>query len=134
MRITKKTIDELAALEQAVQAAKAALKAATTLYEQALGPVLEHVNSKAGDDQRLELTGATSVIEFGPKARKRTLVNAWAAVQQLEAVQPGLGTGSISVPLSVLDEYLRPDEMSGLLTETRGGRSVRVVVTGSAPA
>lgn len=134
MSITKKKIDELAALEEAVKAAKAALKAAETLYEKALLPVLEHVNSVATDDQRLELSGTKAVIEFGPKARKRTLVNAWAAVQRLEAVKPGLGTEHISIPLGVLDEYLRPAEREGLFTEVRGGRSVKVTVTGKAPA
>jgi hypothetical protein len=128
--ITKKSIDELAELKLKVEALQAQVKEATKLYEKALTPVLAFVATKATPDQGLQLSGVKMLLEFGKQRAVRKLLSPVEALLKLEKVEKGLGYSHISIPVSVLDKYLRPAELEGLFETEYGARSVSVTKLG----
>jgi hypothetical protein len=126
MKLTKAMVDNLASLKLRVDKLKAELKQAETVYERELKPVAEYVNSEAKPEQSLNLTGVTMLMEFGKQREVRKLVSPVEALLKLEKVEKGLGYANISIPIGVLDKYLRPGEEEGLFTSEYGARSVKV--------
>lgn len=124
---TKREIDELAELRAKVDAAKKELQAAESAYERKLRPLEEYVDARVQPDQGLKLLGKLYELDFGRKRAVRKLINPMEGLRRLEAVSPGLGFASISIPVSVFDKNLRAQEAEGLFELAYGGRSVKVV-------
>lgn len=125
--LSKRQIDELAALELRVEELKDELKTAETIYKKALAPVLKYVDDKAEPDQAMNLTGVTAMIAFGRQRVTRKLLDPVAALLKLEKRRRGLGYESISIPIATLDKWLDPDETEGMYGVEYGARSVKVV-------
>jgi hypothetical protein len=121
-------VDQLAALELRVEALKEELKTAETVYKKALAPILEYVNASIEPEQGMNLTGKTAIIEFGRQRAVRKLLDPIKALLKLERVEPGLGYKHISIPIAVLDKYLRPAEAEDLYGLEYGARNVKVTV------
>ena len=72
-----------------------------------------------------ELRGKSYVVLFGKKRETRFIKDMTEALRRLEAVRQGLGYEHISIPLKVLDEQLRADELTDLVGKSYGNRSVK---------
>ena len=127
IKVTKKTVDELAELKNAYDKANKALKAAEKKLKLAQAPVVEYLEDvlKIGAKKGAELRGLKYVLEFGAKRETRVLKDPVEALRRLEAVRQGLGFEHISIPLKVLDEELRADEITDLIGFTYGARSMK---------
>lgn len=126
-KVTKKTVDELAILKNEYDAANKALKAAEKKLKLAQAPVVEYLEDvlKIGPKKGAELRGNRFILEFGAKRETRVLKDPVEALRRLEAVRQGLGFEHISIPLKVLDEELRADEVTDLIRYEYGNRSMK---------
>lgn len=129
-RVTKNQIDQLASLKVAADLATKQANKAKKLYEAALTPVLEYLDEslKLKPLQKAELRGNRSEVDFGPCRKNRKIKDMVEALRRLEAVRQGLGFEHISIPLKVLDEELRSEELDDLVRIEYGGRSVKATI------
>ncbi|MEA3242869.1 MAG: hypothetical protein U9Q19_05435 [Pseudomonadota bacterium] len=131
-KVTKAEVDTLATLEIEVRAKKKAFQAIEKKYKLALGPILEYLDTtlKIAPDKAAEIRGKQYVMLFGAKRQQRYLKDTVEALRRLEAVRQGLGYENISIALGVLDEQLRADEVTDIIGQTYGSRSVKSTFIG----
>lgn len=129
-RVTKRIIDELANLKADFDVKNKEATAAKKKYGIALEPVLEYINDvlKVPAKKGAQLRGANSEVEFGARAEKRELKDPVEALRRLESVRKGLGYEHIAIALKVLDEQLRAEEVSDLITTHYGARRVKATI------
>lgn len=123
---TKAQIDELALLELEMKKTKEVADRAKKLYDRALAPIAEYVDTRADNEEPYGLRGTKFLVEFGKKRSTRKLLDPRTALSMLERVKKGLGFANISIPIGVLDEHLRAEETKGLYEVQYGARSVKV--------
>jgi hypothetical protein len=118
-------VDALAYAREERDRIKKELAVAEKKYQTALAPILAAVEAQAQPKQGVQLTGAAWSVELGKAREERKLIDPVQALVRLESVERGLGYRSISIPIKVLDNYLRPEEREDLFTITYGARSVK---------
>ena len=131
-KVTKADIDTLAKLELSMKEQKKLFTAAEKKYKTALEPVLTYLEEevKLAPTKGAELRGKEYILEFGAKRVQRFLKDTIEALRRLEAVRKGLGYEHISIPLKVLDEQLRADEITDIIGKDYGSRSVKATFVG----
>jgi hypothetical protein len=124
--VTKADVDVFALLEIEMRAARKAYQAIEKKYKLELGPILAYLDETgAVPNKKATIRGHKYVVEFGAKRVQRVLLDTVEALRRLEAVRPGLGYENISIALKVLDEQLRADEITDIIGQTYGSRSVK---------
>ena len=126
-RMTKKTVDELAILEENFKDLKKQAAAAEKLYKIALAPVVAYVDSKVTADQGMELRGAEHIINIGAQRVVRVLVDPVEALLRLEKVEKCLGYANIKLAVKIITDNLRESDTVDLFSAERGARSVKVI-------
>lgn len=131
-KVTKADVDNLAVLELAMRAKRKEFQAAEKKYKLALAPVVTYLDEalKIPADNSAQMRGKTYLLEFGAKREQRFIKDMVEALRRLESVRQGLGYEHISIPLGVLDEELRADEVTDIIGKTYGNRSVKATLLG----
>ena len=131
-KITKTDVDNFATLEVELRAKRKEFQALEKKYKLALEPFVTYLDEalKIPATKGAELRGKRYIVLFGKKRETRFIKDMTEALRRLEAVRQGLGYEHISIPLGVLDEQLRADELTDLVGKSYGNRSVKSTLVG----
>lgn len=126
MKVTLKTIDNAAALYEDMKALEAQYKKAKARWDEAEKELVGYVEAQAGvkPTSQVRLRGKHSLINIGKQRETHFITNPVEALRRLEAVEQGLGYGSISIPLSALRDNMAERDYADLLDVKYGKRNV----------